>query len=116
MKEKKKHKNKLKAIKKHIENFSGVKNETHGRHKRKTVSIEITSHEDLTYYISSLLEVCYFALDGNGIFISPANKNCTQSASVTKVIELIMELLPHDQMHCLDKIADVLNQEAKNGN
>lgn len=107
---------KIKNIKQLVKDFSGVKNEIHGRHTRKTVSIEITSHEDLTYYISSLLEVCYFALDGNGIFVSPANKDCTQSASVTKVIELILELLPHSQMHCLDKIADVLNQETKDGN
>ena len=99
---------KIKKIKQLVKHFSGVTNETHGRHIRKTIGIEISSNEDLTHYISSLLEVCYFALDGNGIFISPANKHCSQSASVTKVIELILELLPHEQMHCLDGIAKFL--------
>lgn len=99
---------KIKEIKQLVKHFSGMKSETHGRHIRKTVGIEISSNEDLTHYISSLLEVCYFALDGNGIFISQANKHCSQSASVTKVIELILELLPHDQMHSLDRIAKLL--------
>ena len=98
----------IKEIEQLVTHFSGVKSEIHGRHTRKTIGIEISSHEDLTYYISSLLEVCYYALDGNGIFISPANKNCTQSASVTKVLELILELLPHSQMHCLDRIEKLL--------
>ena len=99
---------KIKEIKYLVKHFSGVKSETHGRHIRKTVGFEISSNEDLTYYISSLLEVCYYALDGNGIFISPANKQCTQSESVTKVIELILELLPYSQMHCLDRITKLL--------
>ncbi len=103
---------KIKAIKKIVTNFSGIKSEAFGRKTRKTIQLEVSSHEDITDYISTLLEVCYFALDGNGIFISPANKHCLPSSSVTKVIELIMELLPHDQMHCMDKITDVLHQEA----
>ncbi|WP_142783752.1 hypothetical protein [Changchengzhania lutea] len=107
---------KIKAIKKLVTNFSGIKSEAFGRRTRKTIQLEISSQEDITDYISTLLEVCYFALDGNGIFISPANRHCLPSSSVTKVIELIMELLPHDQMHCLDKIAEVLHQEAQNGN
>jgi len=106
---------KIKKIKQLVKHFSGVKSETHGRHRRKTIGIEISSNEDLTHYISSLLEVCYYALDGNGIFISPANKHCTQSASVTKVIELILELLPHEQMHCLDGIAKFLETADNKG-
>ncbi len=102
---------KIKVIKKLVQNFSGIQSEAFGRRTRKTIQLEISSNEDITDYISTLLEVCYFALDGNGIFISPANNHCLPSSSVTKVIELIMELLPHDQMHCLDKIADVLHQE-----
>ncbi|WP_142785706.1 hypothetical protein [Changchengzhania lutea] len=105
----KKNTKKIKAIKKLVSNFSGIKSEPCGRRTRKTIQLEVSSHEDITDYIATLLEVCYFALDGNGIFISSANKHCMPSSSVTKVIELIMELLPHSQMHCLDKISDTLN-------
>lgn len=87
MKEKK-HKNKLKAIKKHIENFLGVSAESHGNRTRKTIGFEVFDHEDITSSISALLEVCYYALDGNGTFVYPKNSNKTPISSVTKVLEM----------------------------
>lgn len=102
---------KLKAIKKIVTNFSGIKSEAFGKRTRKTIQLEISSNEDITDYIATLLEVCYFALDGNGIFISPANKHCLPSSSVTKVIELIMEVLPHSQMHCMDRITEAISKK-----
>lgn len=107
MKEKKKHKNKLKAIKKHIENFPGLSTESHGNRIRKTIGFEVFDHEDITSSISALLEVCYYALDGNGTFVYPK----TPISSVTKVLEMVIDLLPHDQMFCLDKISEILSEQ-----
>lgn len=111
MKEKKKHKSKLKAIKKHIENFPGVSTESYGNRTGKTIGFEVFDHEDITSSISALLEVCYYALDGNGTFVYPKHSNKTPITSVTKVLEMIIDLLPHDQMFCLDKISDILSKE-----
>ena len=117
MKEKKKHKNKLKAIKKHIENFPEVGTESHGNRTRKTIGFEVFDHEDITSSISALLEVCYYALDGNGSFVYPKHSNKTPITSVTKVLEIVIDLLPYDQMFCLDKITEILSaKELKNKN
>lgn len=111
MKEKKKHKNKLKAIKKHIENFPGLSTESHGTRIRKTIGFEVFDHEDIASSISALLEVCYYALDGNGTFVYPKHSNKTPISSVTKVLEIVIALLPHDQMFCLDKITEILSED-----
>ncbi|MDD7885059.1 hypothetical protein [Flavivirga sp. 57AJ16] len=116
MKEKKKHRNKLKAIKKHIENFPGVNSEAYGNRTRKTIGFEVFDNEDITSSISALLEVCYFALDGNGTFIYPKHSNKTPISSVTKVLEIVIDLLPHDQMFCMDKVTEILSKDKKKDN
>ncbi|WP_147676332.1 hypothetical protein [Algibacter pacificus] len=94
-----------------MDNFSGIKTIPYGKNKvKKTIEIEVSSNEDIISYILALLEVCYYSLDGNGIFISPSNKNCSPEASVTNVIELIMDLLPDQQMHCMDRITEILSK------
>ena len=105
---------KIKAIKKLVKNFSGIQKEPYGNRMRKTISIEVSSNEDITSYISELLKVCYFCLDGNGMFVSPAYRSTIAEHSVTKVINLILELIPHDQMHCLDRIAELLETTDNN--
>ncbi len=105
---------KIKAIKKLVKNFSGIQKEPYGNRTRKTISIEVSSNEDITSYISELLKVCYFCLDGNGMFVSPAYRSTIAEHSVTKVINLILELIPHDQMHCLDRIAELLETTDNN--
>ncbi len=42
------------------------------------------------------------------MFVSPAYRSTIAEHSVTKIINLILELLPHDQMHCMDRIAELL--------
>ena len=106
-----KEKKKLKAIKKHIKNFPGVNSESHGNRTRKTIGFEVSDHEDITSSISALLEVCYYALDGNGTFVYPKHSNKTPVTSVTKVLEVVIDLLPHDQMFCLDKITEILSEQ-----
>ena len=106
-----KEKKKLKAIKKHIKNFPGVSSEAHGNRTRKTIGFEVSDHEDITSSISALLEVCYYALDGNGTFVYPKHSNKTPVTSVTKVLDMVIDLLPHDQMFCLDKITEILSEQ-----
>jgi hypothetical protein len=99
---------KLKAIQKLLENFSGIESESFENHTRKTISIQVSSNEDICNYISELLKVCYYCLDGNGMFVSPGSRSTIAEHSVTKVIDLILELLPHNQMHCMDRITEIL--------
>ena len=104
---------KIKQAKKLIENFSGVQTELFRQGTRKTIGFEVFDHEDITHSISALLEVCYYALDGNGSFVSPKHKNKTQMTSVTKVLEIVIDLLPHEQMFCMDKLTEILADEKK---
>ena len=105
---------KIEEIKKLVDTFSGVKRIDYGNRKvKKTVEIEVSSNEDIISYILALLEVCYYTLDGNGIFISPAHENCSHANSVTKVIELVMDLLPDNQMHCMDRITEILSKDER---
>lgn len=105
-------KGQIKKISRLVNNFSGIKTIPYGNKKvKKTVEIEVSDNEDIISYILALLEVCYYTLDGNGVFISPGNENCSPEASVTKVIELVMELLPDSQMHCLDRITEILSEK-----
>lgn len=105
-----KEKKKLKAIKKHVQNFPGVSKESHGNRIRKTISFEVFDHEDITTSISALLEVCYYSLDGNGTFIYPKHSNKTPISSETKMLEMVIDLLPHDQIFCMDKITEIFSE------
>ncbi|WP_242202115.1 hypothetical protein [Aestuariivivens insulae] len=104
---------KLKKIKDFLDSHSGMKTELCGNRTRKTINIEVSNNEDIASYIEELLKVCYYCLDGNGVLVSPAYRSNIAEHSVTKVIELIMELLPHEQMHCLDRIDEILKNKVK---
>lgn len=110
----KKKKNESKEIKTLVDNLSGMQTESYGNRLRKTIGFEVSDNEDITSSISALLEVCYYALDGNGCFVSPKHSNKTPISSVTKVLEIVIDLLPHEQMHCMDKITEILSKEEKN--
>ena len=73
------------------------------------VSIEVRDNNDLLLNIASLLEVCVFALDGNGMLLSPNNQNVTKHDSVCRVLELVLNILPHSQMDFLDYVTEKLN-------
>ena len=77
-----------------------------GNHK---VSLEVRDNNDLLLNIASLLEVCVFALDGNGMLLSPNNQNVTKHDSVCRVLELVLNILPHSQMDFLDYVTEKLN-------
>ena len=78
-----------------------------GNHK---VSIEVRDNNDLLLNIASLLEVCVFALDGNGMLLSPNNQNVTKHDSVSRVLELVLNILPHSQMDFMDYVTEKLNR------
>ncbi|TQO37607.1 hypothetical protein GQ41_2228 [Arenibacter algicola] len=73
------------------------------------VSLEVRDNNDLMLNIGSLLEVCVFALDGNGILLSPRNQNVSKHDSVCRVLELVINLLPHSQMDFVDYVTDKLS-------
>jgi hypothetical protein len=73
------------------------------------VSLELKDNNDLLLNIASLLEVCVFALDGNGMLLSPNNQNVTKHDSVCRVLELVLNILPHSQMDCIDYVSEKLN-------
>ena len=73
------------------------------------VFIEVKDNNDLMLNITSLLEVCVFALDGNGMLLSPNNQNVTKHDSVCRVLELVLNILPHSQMDFMDYVTEKLN-------
>ena len=77
-----------------------------GNHK---VFLEVKDNNDLLLNIASLLEVCVFALDGNGMLLSPNNQNVTKHDSVCRVLELVLNILPHSQMDFMDYVTEKLN-------
>ena len=74
------------------------------------VSIEVRDNNDLLLNIASLLEVCVFALDGNGTLLAPQNQSISKQDSVCRVLELALNLLPDSQMYFMDKVTEKLNK------
>tara|TARA_R110001632_G_scaffold186742_2_gene307116 strand:- start:2301 stop:2654 length:354 start_codon:yes stop_codon:yes gene_type:complete len=72
------------------------------------VSFEVKDNGDLMLNIGSLLEVCAFALDGNGMLLSPNNQNVAKHDSVCRVLELVLNMLPHSQMDFMDYVTEKL--------
>lgn len=104
---------KIKEVKRFLKSISQVETTSVSNDKIKTLSFQVMDHEDITGSISSLLEVCYYALDGQGSFVSPKHKNKTPISSVAKVLEIVIDLLPHHHMFCLDKITEIVADENK---
>jgi hypothetical protein len=105
---------KIKAIKSLLDDFSG-QNETSGKRGRNHICLEVADNQDITNHIAALLEVCYFALDGKGSFTSPALKGLNVEFGVLKVLEMVLNLIPHGQMHCLDEIHGIIEKDRRNG-
>lgn len=78
--------------------------------KGNCVSFEVRDNNHLLTQIISLLEVCVFALDGEGMMLFPANQNASKEDSVTQVLELVLSILPDSQMHFMDKLEEKLSE------
>jgi hypothetical protein len=74
------------------------------------VSFEVRDNNHLLTQIISLLEVCVFALDGDGMMLFPANKNASKEDSVTQVLELVLSILPDTQLYFMDKLDEKLSE------
>ena len=100
----------LKDIHKRHQNLLGLLKQDPGNPLgNHTIYLEVKDNNDLLLNIASLLEVCVFALDGNGMLLSPNNQNVTKHDSVCRVLELVLNILPHSQMDFMDYITEKLN-------
>ena len=106
-------KKKLKAIndihKLHKNHMGLLKQQADSPTRCYQISLEVSSNNELLLNIASLLEVCAFALDGNGMLLSPNNQNVTKHDSVCRVLELVLNMLPHSQMDFMDYVTEKLN-------
>lgn len=111
---KKKKKAAIKEIQKLHENLKrGLSPEKIRDMETYKVSFNVRDNNSQLLNIASLIEVCVFALDGGGIFLSPGNQNCTKRDSVCRVLEMVLEFLPDRQMYFLDKITEQLTEIKK---
>lgn len=109
MKSKKKRLKTLEDIQQLRNNLSGLLgNNGSSDSKGNYVSFEVRDNNHLLILIKSLLEVCTFALDGEGMMLSPANQNASKEESVVQVLELILSILPDGQMYFLDQLDEKL--------
>ena len=101
----------LKDIHKRHQNLLGLLKQDPGNPLgNHTIYLEVRDNNDLLLNIASLLEVCVFALDGNGMLLSPNNQNVTKHDSVSRVLELVLNILPHSQMDFMDYVTEKLNR------
>jgi len=77
--------------------------------KGNYVTFEVRDNNHLLTQIISLLEVCVFALDGDGVMLFPANQNASKEESVVQVLELVLSILPDSQMYFLDQLDEILS-------
>tara|TARA_B100000949_G_C14059303_1_gene357002 strand:+ start:89 stop:436 length:348 start_codon:yes stop_codon:yes gene_type:complete len=90
-------------------NLSGLLgNKKSGNTNGNYVSFEVRDNNHLLMQIISLLEVCVFALDGDGMMLYSANQNASKEDSVIQVLELVLCILPDSQMYFMDKLDEKL--------
>ena len=110
MKSKKKRLKTLEEIQQLRNNLSGLLgNKKAIDPKGNYVTFEVRDNNHLLTQIISLLEVCVFALDGDGMMLSPANQNASKEQSVVQVLELVMSILPDSQVYFLDQLDEKLS-------
>jgi hypothetical protein len=111
MKTKVKNNKKYKAIKALLKNRDeGLQPIPGCRKNLKQVKFTVEDHEDYLMRVRALLEVCVFALEGQGSFCSKKFSHITKEGTVSLVLEMAIDLLPSDQMVCTDRINEIINQ------
>lgn len=111
MKSRKKRSKTLEEIQQLRSNLSGLLgNNKSIDPKGNYVTFEVRDNNQLIELITSLLEVCVFALDGDGMMLTPNNKNVSKENSVTQVLELVLGILPHSQLYFMDKLEEKLQE------
>ena len=112
MKTKARNNKKYNAIKALLKNHEqGLQPVLGCRKNLKQIRFTVEDHEDYLMKIRALLEVCVFALEGQGSFCSKKFSHITKEGSVSLVLETIIDLLPSDQMVWMDRITEIIDQE-----
>jgi len=78
--------------------------------KGNHVFFEVRDNNHLLMQIRSLLQLCVFALDGDGMMMAPKNYNASKEDSITQVLELVLCILPDSQMNYMDKLDEMLTK------
>jgi len=111
MKQKKKQLKTLKEIQDLRKNLTGLLGnkksiDPNGNH----VYFEVRDNNHLLMQIRSLLQLCVFALDGDGMMLAPKNHDASKEGSITQVLELVLCILPDSQMYYMDKLDEMLTK------
>lgn len=83
--------------------------ETSGKHRFLIKSIRFEDHEDWLMRISGLLKVCLLALDEENGFCSKNLGHKNRYSSLQLALEMVIELLPYQEMSRLHRISIILN-------
>ncbi len=111
MKHKKKQLKTLKKIQDLRKNLTGLLgNKKSIDPKGNHVYFEVRDNNHLLMQIRSLLQLCVFALDGDGVMLTPKNQNASKEDSITQVLELVLCILPDNQMYYIDKLDEMLSK------
>ena len=102
---------KLKQLKKIGATAYGLKKEETKRHTFRNATIRFEDYTDYIMRITSLLEVCVLALDGEGDFHSKNLSHQSKNSSVQLVIEMVIELMPDGDMFQLEQIIAILEND-----
>lgn len=78
--------------------------------KGNHVYFEVRDNHHLLMQIRSLLQLCVFALDGDGMMLAPKTKIASKEDSITQVLELVLCILPDSQMYYMDKLDEMLTK------
>ncbi|WP_127140333.1 hypothetical protein [Flagellimonas marinaquae] len=114
MKSKKQRLKTLEEIQQLRNNLSGLLgNENSIDSNGNYVHFEVRDNNQLFMQIKCLLEVCVFAMDGDGMMLFPTNQNASKEDSVTQVLEMVLSILPDSQMYFMDKLDEKLSKLEK---
>lgn len=92
----------------------GLQKEKTNRHTLRIANIPFDDHTSYLLKVTALLEVCVLALDGQGDFHSKMLSHHDLDTSVKMVLEMVIEMMPHDDMFKLKQILTVLEEDIDN--
>ena len=113
MKTNKIYKQKIKCLNKIANYPHGLQKKQVGRHTFRSANLLFDDHTAYLSMATALLEVCVLALDGQGSFHSKALSNENLDTSVKLVLELAIEMMPHDDMFKYQQIIAVLEEDVE---
>ena len=113
MKSRKINTQKFRSISKIANYPHGLQKKQVGRHTFRTANLLFDDHTAYLSMTTALLEVCVLALDGQGSFHSKTLSNESLDTSVKLVLEMAIEMMPHDDMFKYQQIIAVLEEDVE---